>query len=66
MQEKITLYCGRCKKSTRVSHVVTGCDETKVLPNVQISCTHCKRVMMLKKFTEGELIKNAKGDRFYV
>ena len=23
-------------------------------------------VMMLKKFTEGELIKNAKDDRFYV
>ena len=66
MQEKITIYCKRCKKSTRVSHVLTGCDDTPVLPNVQIACTHCTRVITFKKLIEGEMKKNAKGDRFYV
>lgn len=66
MQEKITVYCKRCKKSTRVSHVITGCDDMFVLSNVQIVCTHCTRVLTFKKLTEGEMKKNARGDRFYI
>ena len=66
MQEKITVYCKQCKKSTRVSHVLTGLDDTPVLPNVQIACKYCTRVITFKKLTEGEIRKNADGDRFYV
>lgn len=66
MQDKITIYCKRCRKSTRVSHILTGCDDTPVLPSVQIACTHCKRVITFKKFTEKELTKNAISDRYYV
>lgn len=66
MQEKITVYCKRCKKSTRVSHVLTECYDTFVLPNVQIACTHCTRVITFKKLTEGEMKKNTRGDRFYI
>lgn len=66
MQEKIIVYCKRCKKSTRVSHVLTGLDDTPVLPNVQIACKCCTRVITFKKLTEGEMRKNADGDHFYV
>lgn len=66
MQDKITIYCKRCNKSTRVSHVFTGCDDTFVLPNVQIACTHCTRVITFKKVTEGNMKMKTKGDRFYI
>jgi hypothetical protein len=66
MQEKITVYCRKCKKSTRVSYVLTGYDDTPVLPNVQIACKYCTRVITFKKLTEGEMKKMAKGNRFYV
>ena len=66
MQDKITIYCKKCKKSTRVSHVLTGNDDTLVLPNVQIACMHCTRVITFKKLTEGEIKMKAKGDRFYI
>lgn len=65
MQE-IVIYCKKCGKSTRVSHVLTGCDETPVLPNVQISCRYCTRVIRLKKHTEQNLRENSVGGRYYV
>lgn len=66
MQDKITIYCKVCNKTTKVSHYLTGNDETIVMPNTAIACSHHSRVIRFKGITEGHLKKYAKGDRFYI
>jgi len=66
MQGKITFYCKRDRKSMRVSYRLTGEANAPVLPNVDIACPYCTRVMFLKKFTEKKLCEGAIGDRFYM
>ena len=65
MQE-VLLFCRRCKKSTRVSYVITGDDFAPVLPNIQVACRHCTRVMYLKKYTEKMLVENSVSGKFYM
>jgi len=50
----------------RVSYRLTGEANAPVLPNVDIACPYCTRVMFLKKFTEKKLCEGAIGDRFYM
>lgn len=52
MMQEIVFYCKRCKKSLHISYQITGVDNALILPNVIIKCTHCKRVLFLKKYTE--------------
>lgn len=65
MQE-ITFYCKKCRKSLRITYRLTGNGDAPVLPNVDIACHHCKRVMYLKKYTEKQLVENSVGGRFYI
>ena len=65
MQE-ITFYCKNCKKSLHMSYILTGNDDAPVLPSVTIKCTCCKRVLMLKKYTEKKLLEHAVVGRFYI
>ena len=51
----IDFYCKKCKKSMKVSYMVTGNRNYPVLPRVMMKCHHCGRVMTLKNFKEGEL-----------
>ena len=46
--------------------ILTNDGDTPVLPNVAIKCTCCKRVLMLKKYTEKKLLEHAVSDRFYI
>jgi len=66
MQEKYTFYCKKCRKSTKVSFLVTDDDNTPVLPNIDIICTHCRRVLFLKKYTQRKLKESSVGNRFYI
>ena len=52
----IDFYCKKCKKSMKVSYMVTGNRNYPVLPRVMMKCHHCGRVMTLKNFKEGELL----------
>lgn len=52
--EIIELRCKQCKQRV-MDYMVTGDDEMIVLQNLTIKCCRCKRVMMLKKYTEGVL-----------
>lgn len=52
----IDFYCKKCKKSMKVSYMVTGNRNYPVLPRVMMKCHHCGRVMTLKHFKEGELL----------
>lgn len=65
MQE-IQFYCRKCKKSLRISYIVTGNDDEPVLPSIVIKCSHCKRAMFLKKYTEDMLINNSVDGKFYI
>ena len=64
--QEIRLFCKNCKKSLHMSYILTNDGDTPVLPNVAIKCTCCKRVLMLKKYTEKKLLEHAVSDRFYI
>lgn len=50
----IELRCKQCKQRL-MDYTLTNNDETIVLQNLTFKCWRCKRVMMLKKYTEGML-----------
>ncbi len=57
--EDIDFYCKKCRKSMKISYTVMGNNDISVMKGIIIRChTHkCTRVMTLKNYTEGELIK---------
>ena len=64
--QEIRLFCKNCKKSLHMSYILANDGDAPVLPNVAIKCTCCKRVLMLKKYTEKKLLEHAVSDRFYI
>lgn len=62
----IDFYCKKCKKSMKVSYMVTGNRNYPVLPRVMMKCHHCGRVMTLKNFKEGELLDRVEQDRVFI
>ena len=59
--QQVDLYCKKCKKSMKMSYMVSGDKDAPVLRGMTIRChtNKCTRVLMLKHFTEGRLIENA-------
>ncbi len=62
----VSFYCKKCKKSMKVSYMVTGNRNYPVLPRVMMKCHHCGRVMTLKNFKEGELLDKVEQDKYYI
>ena len=58
MQE-IEFYCKKCKKSMKMAYTLTGGDNAPAMNGISIRChTHkCTRVVTLKNFTEGHVLK---------
>lgn len=63
---QIDLYCRKCKKSLRMSYIITGNEDAYVLENIVVKCHHCKRALVLKKYTEAMLIKNSVDGKVYL
>lgn len=61
----IEFYCKKCRKSMRISYMVTGRPNYPVLPSVIMKCHHCGRVMTLKGYTEAELMDKVSQNKFY-
>ena len=59
--QQIDFYCKKCKKSMKMSYMVSGDKDALVLRGMTIRghTNKCTRVLMLKNFTEGRLIENA-------
>ena len=59
--QQIDFYCKKCKKSMKMSYMVSGDKDAPVLKGMTISChtNKCTRVVMLKKFTEEQIIAKA-------
>ena len=57
--QAIDFYCKKCKKSMRISYVLTGDKEAPAMNGIMIKChTHkCTRVVTLKNFTEGQILE---------
>ena len=49
-----------------MDYLVTGNDEQIVLHNIIIKCNRCKRVMVLKKYTEAILKQHEKNGKFMI
>lgn len=60
----IVFHCKKCKKSMRMSYMVSGNPDTIVMSGIMMKCnTHkCVRVMTCKKYTEGQLVDLADKD----
>lgn len=49
-----------------MDYLVTGNDKQIVLHNIVIKCNRCKRVMVLKKYTEAILRQYEKNGKFMI
>ena len=51
--QQIDFYCKKCKKSMKMSYMVSGDKDALVLRGMTIRChtNKCTRVLMLKNFT---------------
>ena len=63
--QTIELHCKECKQRF-FDYMVTGNDKTIVLQGISLKCARCKRVLVLKKYTEGILLKHSKNAKFCV
>ena len=63
--QQIELHCKECNQRF-FDYMVTGNNETIVLQGISLKCTRCKRVLVLKKYTEGILMKHSKNAKFCI
>lgn len=64
--QKIHFFCRKCGKSLKITYILTGNDESAVLPSLVIKCHHCKRSMYLKNYTEKMLIHRSVDGKFFI
>lgn len=62
----IDFYCKRCKKSFKAFHVITGNDGTPVMSNFGMKCHHCARVVVMKKYTERDILEKLQDGKFFL
>lgn len=62
--QQIDFYCKKCRKTMKMSYVVSGDDEALVLPNMIVKChtNKCTRAVVLKKYTEKMIILSKSKD----
>jgi len=66
MQE-ISFYCRKCKCSLHMSMAPAGKPDRIVMDGVFMKCKRDKRVITLKKVTEGDIVSKAdKEHKFYI
>ncbi len=63
--QRIELHCKACNMRL-MDYFVTGDDTTIALQGIEIKCTRCKRVVVLKKYTEGLMKINASGNKLKI
>lgn len=63
--QQIELHCKECNQRF-FDYMVTGNNETIVLQGISLKCARCKRVLVLKKYTEGILMKHSKNAKFCI
>lgn len=63
--QQIELHCKACNMRF-FDYIVTGDDNTIALQGISLKCSRCKRVLILKKYTEGILKSRAENGKYCV
>ncbi|MDE6945914.1 MAG: hypothetical protein K2P14_01890 [Anaeroplasmataceae bacterium] len=50
----------------KISYIVTLKKENAILPDIEVKCHYCGRIMICKKYTEERLLKEVQQGRCYV
>ena len=61
----IEIRCKKCNK-LMMEYYMSGDDSAVVLQNIGIKCDRCKRVMILKKYSEGMMKHNLEREAFRI
>lgn len=61
----IEIRCKRCNK-LMMEYFMGGDDSSVVLQNIGIKCDRCKRVMILKKYSEGMIKEHSENGIFRI
>ena len=64
MQE-IDFYCKKCGKSMRISYEIMGRHRRPVMSGVTLKCHICKKVSVMKNYTEERLLVGVDKNRHY-
>lgn len=64
-KKSILMCCKKCGIPF-TEYMIVGNKENIVLQNIRQKCTRCKRVMILKKYTENDLMQHSVNGRFRV
>jgi len=63
----IEFHCRKCKCSMHMSYGITGDENKNVMDGIILKCKKCKKVSMMKKYTEGKIAAGAdKNDKYYL
>ena len=61
----IEIICKKCNK-LMMEYFMSGDDSAVVLQNIGIKCDRCKRVMILKKYSEGMMKEHSENGIFRI
>ena len=62
-KNRIEIHCRKCNQRL-MDYTLSEKDETIVLQGITIKCTRCKRMLVMKKYTEGVLRKDSRDAVF--
>lgn len=66
MQE-INFYCKKCGKSMRISYEIKGRPRRPVMARITLKCHICKKVSVMRNFTEERLLIGVdKNSHYYL
>ena len=65
IENVIEIRCKKCNK-LMMEYFVCGDDSAVALQNIGIKCERCKRVMILKKYSEGMMKHNLEREAFRI
>ena len=61
----IEIRCKKCNK-LMMNYYLSGDDSMIALQNIGIKCDRCKRVMILKKYSEGMMKEHSENGTFRI
>jgi hypothetical protein len=64
--QQINFFCSECKKSLHISYDPEGAEDKAVMEGIGVKCSNCRRVIRFHAYTEGQLLRMARGNKVYV
>lgn len=64
-KNSIEIRCRECNQRL-MDYTLTHRDDTIVIQGITVKCTRCKRMLVMKKYTEGILRENSRDAVFRI